>query len=37
MYLPTWLEIAVKIAILLYFVTIGKIAIDLVRTILRKP
>lgn len=37
MYLPIWLEIAVKIAIGLYFVTIGKIAIDLIKTILRKP
>jgi hypothetical protein len=36
MYLPTWLEIAVKIAIIIYFVTIGKIALDLVKTILRK-
>lgn len=37
MYLPTWLEIAVKITIVLYFVTIGKIAINLIKTILRKP
>lgn len=37
MYLPNWLEIAVKIAIIIYFITIGKIAIDLIKTILRKP
>ena len=37
MYLPTWLEIAVKIAIGLYFIFIGKIVIDLIKTILRKP
>jgi hypothetical protein len=37
MYLPTWLELAVKIAIGLYFVVIGKIAIELIKTILRKP
>ena len=36
MYLPTWLEIIVKIMIVIYFITICKLGYQLLKTILNK-